>query len=149
VTGLAAALRAVLPLPTGRVIIADPSALFGDAKPLDLTLPPGQYPVLSGAHGLELRLTEAEPERWEAIALGFAAPSEHVCLLDKCALEDFTDLGDEPVDEYELLTEKLRAQPGGVVLFRGLVVFPGVSRVRTVRAGYDRAGRCSRIVAEV
>ncbi|HZU57561.1 MAG TPA: hypothetical protein VFA06_16950 [Actinocrinis sp.] len=143
-------MHATLALPTGRLIVGDPSALFGDAKPLDLALPPGEYQVSADASGLELRLADAEPERWETLASGFDAPSGHVCLLDESALTDFTDLGDEPVDEYELLTERLRAHPGEPVEFSGLVVFPlgDAARVRTLRAGCDRNGRCTRIAAE-
>jgi hypothetical protein len=146
---------ATLALPTGRLIVGDPSALFGDAKPLDLTLPPGEYRVSAHASGLELRITDAEPARWETVAPGFDTPSGYVCLLDESALTEFTDLGDEPVDEYELLSERLREHPGEPVEFSGLVVFPigagfpsGAARVRALRAGCDRDGRCTRITAE-
>lgn len=144
------AMNATLALPTGRLIVGDPSALFGDAKPLDLALPPGEYPVAAGPSRLELRIAEAEPERWETLAPGFDTPSGHVCLLDESALTDFTDLGDEPVDEYELLTERLHEHPGEPIEFSGLVVFPigGHRRVRTLRAGCDQDGRCTRITAE-
>lgn len=144
------AMNATLALPTGRLIVGDPGALFGDAKPLDLVLPPGDYPVSADASGLELRIAEAGPERWEVLAPGFDALSGYVCLLDESALTDFTDLGDEPVDEYELLTERLREHPGEPIEFSGLVVFPigGHRRVRTLRAGCDRDGRCTRITAE-
>ncbi len=152
-------MHATLALPTGRLIVADPGALFGDAKPLDLVLPPGEYPVSMGPSGVELRIAgagdtagtaaDAEPVRWETTAPGFDAPSGYVCLLDESALQEFTDLGDEPVDEYELLTERLREHPGEPVEFRGLLVFPtgDASRVRELRAGCDRDGRCTRITA--
>lgn len=143
-------MHATLALPTGRLIVGDPSALFSDAKPLDLVLPPGEYQVSADGSGLELCLADAEPERWETLAPGFDAPSGYVCLLDESALTDFTDLGDEPVDEYELLTERLREHPDEPVEFSGLVVFPlaGAGRVRALRAGCDRSGRCTRITAE-
>lgn len=142
-------MHATLALPTGRLIIGDPGALFGDAKPLDLALPSGEYPVSVGPAGLELRLAHDEPERWEAVAPGFDTPSGYVCLLDESALAEFTDLGDEPVDEYELLTERLSEHPHEAVEFSGLVVFPtGGGRVRALRAGCDRTGRCTRIIAE-
>lgn len=150
--------HAVLELPTGRLIVADPSALFGDAKPVDLVLPPGRYPVVASESGLELRLVgadsdesngvDAESERRRPVAPGFDTPSGYVCLLDESALEEFTELGDEPVDEYELLTEKLSAQPGRAVGFGGLIVFPVARKVRALRAGYDRTGRCTRVTAE-
>ncbi|HEU5355730.1 MAG TPA: hypothetical protein VFU65_14765 [Actinocrinis sp.] len=142
-------MQASLALPTGRLIVGDPSALFGDAKPLDVTLPPGEYQVSADASGLELRVTDTEPVRWEAAAPGFDAPSGYVCLLDESALTEFTDLGDEPVDEYELLTERLSEHPGEPVEFAGLVVFPiRAERVLALRAGCDRTGRCTRITAE-
>ncbi|MBS2965224.1 hypothetical protein KGA66_19395 [Actinocrinis puniceicyclus] len=150
--------HAVLALPTGRLIVADPSALFGDAKPVDLALPPGRYPVVASASGLELRLTDADSdesagadagsERGQPVAPGFDTPSGYVCLLDESALEEFTELGDEPVDEYELLAEKLSGQPGRAVSFGGLIVFPVAGNVRALRAGYDRTGRCTRVTAE-
>ncbi len=155
---------ATLALPTGRLIIGDPSALFGDAKPLDVALPSGEYQVAADASGLELRLADADayagaaevnaqadadPVRWQSVAPGFDTPSGFVCVLDESALTEFTDLGDEPVDEYELLTERLREHPGEPVEFCGLVVFPiGATRVRALRAGRDRTGRCTRIAAE-
>lgn len=141
-------MQATLALPTGRLIIGDPSVLFGDARPLGLALPPGEHPVTLGPSGLELRLSEAEPVRWDSAAPGFDTPSGHLCLLDESALKEFTDLGDEPVDEYELLTERLREHPGEPVGFRGLVVLPSRGPVRAVRAGCDRNGRCTRITAE-
>ncbi len=96
--------QGTLALPTGQLIVGDPSALFGDAKPLGLVLPPGHYPVSARADGFELSLGGGEPVRWADAAPGFDTPSGYVCLLDAAALEQFTDLGDEPVDEYELLT---------------------------------------------
>ena len=140
---------ATLALPTGRLIVGDPSALFGDAKPLGLVLPPGEYRVSAHASGLELRVSHVEPVRWETVAPGFDAPSGYLCLLDEFALAEFTDLGDEPVDEYELLTERLREHPDEPVEFSGLVVFPiRGNRVLALRAGRDRTGRCTRITAE-
>ena len=144
-------MRATLALPTGRLIIGDPSVLFGDAKPLGPPLPAGDHPVSVGPRGLELSLGEGEPDRWDTVAPGFDTPSGHLCLLDESALKEFTDLGDEPVDEYELLTERLRERPGEPVEFRGLLVFPAagpVRAVRAVRAGCDRNGRCTRITAQ-
>ena len=138
----------MLALPTGRLIVGDPSTLFGDAKPLDLVLPPGDYPISATADGFELTLGDGEPVRWTDAAPGFDTPSGYVCLLDSAALEQFTDLGDEPVDEYELLAEMLRSRAGEQVEFSGLVVLPARRHVRTLRAGYDLTGRLTRLAAD-
>ena len=138
----------MLALPTGRLIVGDPSALFGDAKPLDLVLPPGEYPVSATADGFEVVLGDGEPVCWADAAPGFDTPSGYVCLLDAAALEEFTDLGDEPVDEYELLSERLRDRPGELIEFAGLLVFAGGDRVRTLRAGFDGANRLTRLAAK-
>jgi|SRR5882757_4883601 len=140
-------MEATLELPTGRLIVGDPGELFGDAEPLDLHLPPGRYPVTVGAAGFEVLLGTAEPTRWADVAPGFATPSGSVCLLDAAALEQFTDLGDEPVDEYELLTERLIGHPGEPVEYSGLLVLPAQRGVRALRAGYDRAGGLVRVAA--
>ena len=139
--------QGTLALPTGRLIVADPSALFGDAKPLGLALVPGDYPVSADASGFELILDSGEPARWADAAPRFDTPSGYVCLLDAAALEEFTDLGDEPVDEYELLTERLRAHPREPIEFSGLLVLPAGHRVRTLRAGFDGADRLTRLAA--
>lgn len=140
-------LRGVLALPSGQLIIGDPSALFGDAKPLGLALPPGDYPVTAGPDGFELTLGDGDVVRWTHAAPGFDTSSGYVCLLDATALEQFTDLGDEPVDEYELLVERLQAQPDSAISFSGLLVFPAGERVRAVRAGFDGSGRLTRLAA--
>jgi hypothetical protein len=141
-------MEATLALPTGRLIVGDPSELFGDARPLDLVLPVGDHPVSAGPQGFELRLREAEPVRWTRAAPGFDTPSGLLCLLDASALEQFTELGDEPVDEYELLTERVLDRPGRPVDFAGLLVLPAGRSVRSVRAGYDAADRLVRLVAD-
>lgn len=141
-------MHGTLALPTGQLIVGDPGALFGDAKPLDVGLPPGDYPVTAGANGFELILGDGDAERWADAAPGFDTPSGYVCLLDAAALERFTELGDEPVDEYELLVERLRERPGEPIEFSGLVVLPAGRRVRTLRAGYDRSGRLTRLAAD-
>jgi hypothetical protein len=137
----------MLDLPTGRLIVGDPSTLFGDARPLDATLPAGRFPVLAEPGRVRVLLSSAEPVRWES-ASGFATPSGHVCLLDAAALEGFTGLGDEPVDEFELLTEALADSPGGAVAYGGLVVLPAGPAVRAVLLGYGGDGRIQRIVTE-
>ena len=139
--------QGTLALPTGQLIVGDPSALFGDAKPLELGLPPGEYPVVAAVDGFELAVGDGEPVRWADVAPGFDTPSGYVCLLDAAALEEFTDLGDEPVDEFELLTERLRAQPGEPIEFSGLLVLPASRRVRALRAGFDGTDRLTRLAA--
>ncbi|MGH6655834.1 MAG: hypothetical protein ACRDVE_11595 [Actinocrinis sp.] len=138
-------MEAMLDLPTGRLIVGDPGELFGDSKPLGLEFAPGSYPVTADPSGFELRLAEAEPVRWFEAAPAFDTPSGHVCLLDAAALDEFTDLGDEPVDEYELLAERFADHPDRPVQFSGLVVFPAGRAAGPVRAGRDRDGRCTRI----
>lgn len=145
-------MEATLRLPTGRLIVGDPSELFGDAKPLDLVLPPGDSPVTAGPRGFDVRLrlrpAAAEPVRWTQAAPGFDTPSGLVCLLDASVLEQFTDLGDEPVDEYELLVERILERPGRPVDFAGLVVLPAGRSVRAIRVGYDDEDRLTRLVAD-
>ncbi len=140
-------MEAMLDLPTGRLIVGDPGQLYGDATPLGVRFAPGSYPVTAGPSGFELRLAQDEPVRWFEAAPAFATPSGHVCLLDASALGEFTDLGDEPVDEYELLAERFADRPDGPVSFCGLVVFPAGRAAGPLRAGCDRSGRCTRITA--
>jgi hypothetical protein len=140
-------MEALLDLPTGRLIVGDPGTLFGDAAPLAPALPPGGHPVRADAAGFELLLAAGEPVRWETAGPGFATPSGYVCLLDAAALDEFTGLGDEPVDEYELLAERLADAPGRPVAFSGLLALPAAAQVRALRAGYDTDGRLVRITA--
>jgi hypothetical protein len=141
-------MEATLELPTGRLIVGDPGALFGDAEPLDLDLPPGRHPVSAGPGGIELRIGSGAPVRWAQAAPGFDTPSGYVCLLDAAALEQFTDLGDEPVDEYELLAEQLVGHADEPVEFSGLLVLPAGGAIRTLRAGYDGEGRLTRVAVD-
>lgn len=141
-------MQTTLDLPTGRLIAGDPGRLFGDAKPLDVALPAGRHPVSVGAGRVELRIGAGEPERWCA-APGFATPSGYGCLLDAAALGGFTDLGDEPTDEYELLTERLAESPGDPLEYRGLLVFPAAGPVLRILTGYDRSGAVCRIAAQM
>lgn len=141
----------MLMLPTGRLIAADPSVLYGDARPLVGGLPPGEFVVTSGPGAVEIRAhgPAAEPgsARWEHRP-GFPTPSGRLALLDADALEEFTDLGDEPVDEYELLAERLAQSAGGPVEFGALVVVPCPSGVGAVRLGYGAGGRLVCVVME-
>ena len=43
-----------LDLPTGRLILGDPGELFGDARPLDVALPEGRFPVVAGPDAVRL-----------------------------------------------------------------------------------------------
>jgi hypothetical protein len=148
----------MLALPTGRLIAADPSVLYGDAHPLVGGLPPGEFVVTSGPGAVEIRAHGPAAEsagpasgpgsaRWEHRP-GFPTPSGRLALLDADALEEFTDLGDEPVDEYELLAERLAENPGGPVEFGALVVVPCPSGVGAVRLGYAAGGRLVCVVME-
>jgi hypothetical protein len=154
-------MKAMLKLPTGRLIAADPSVLYGDARPLAAGLPPGEFTVASGPETVEIRVyspaagsepgsdaqSEAQPSRWERRP-GFPTPSGRLALLDAQALEEFTDLGDEPVDEYELLAERLADSPGGPVEFGGLLVVPCPAGVGAVRLGYAASGRLVCVIME-
>lgn len=151
-----------LELPTGRLIAADPSRLFGDAGAVEAVLPVGSFPVSVGAGTAEVSFgTQTVSPR--AMSLhGFDTPSGYACLLDQAALDDFTDLGDEPVDEYELLLERLRAAERGEPLpgdeagvgpgdglpldFRGILVFPAGSGVREIALDEAEDGSISRLV---
>jgi hypothetical protein len=137
-----------LDLPTGRLILGDPGELFGDARPLGVALPAGRFPVVAGPDAVRLVLSGGEPVRWGAVP-GFATPSGHLCLLDAAALEGFTDLGDEPVDEYELLAERFAERPGAAVEFSGLLVLPAGPEVRAVLLGFGGDGRIRQIVAQI
>jgi hypothetical protein len=182
--------NATLSLPTGRLIAADPAALYGDARPLEPRLDPRDYPVrglpVGGAGGgsdgagpdgdgssgdessgdgssgggssgdpdradgharVEIAVAGEEPERWERRP-GFATPSGRLALLDAAALEGFTELGDEPVDEYELLQERVADSGGSPVAYEGLLVLPFGPAVCAISFGYGRSGRLVRIVFE-
>ena len=101
-----------LELPTGSLIAGDAAALFADARPLIEGLPTGCFPATRVAGGLEVRLTEAEPVGWTESA-ELSTPSGYAALLDAGALAEYTDLGDEPVDEFELLAERFEGREIG------------------------------------
>ncbi len=114
-----------LELPSGRLIIGDPSALFGDARPVDVALPTGAFPIAVTDTGAEVRFAVADAAAltWTRVA-GVPISSGYVALLDQTALEAFSELGDEPVDEFELLSERLNEAPGRLLAYEGLVVLP-------------------------
>jgi hypothetical protein len=125
-----------LELPSGLLIAADPSRLFGDTPALALSLPLGGFPVTLAADAVEVRFRSDEPTEWTRLP-GFATPSGYGCLLDATALDAFTDLGDEPVDEYELLLERLRAGGSAPVDFNGILAFPAAAGVPEIALGTD------------
>jgi hypothetical protein len=139
-----------LELPTGLLIAADPSRLFGDTPALALSLPIGGFPVTLADDAVQVRFRSEQPTQWTRLP-GFETPSGYGCLLDATALDAFTGLGDEPVDEYELLLERLRAGDsdsgigGSPVDFNGILVFPAAAGVREIALGTDEDGIVSRL----
>jgi hypothetical protein len=139
--------KSTLSLTSGRLIVADPATLFADAKPLPLTLPIGDYPVSWTPDRVQLRLSEQRPQYWVRRP-GFSSISGLGCLLDAEALAAFTDLGDEPVDEYELLIERFAVSGTGLVGFRGLTVFAAPRGDFSIRVGC-RSGTVVRLDCEI
>lgn len=131
-----------LELPTGALIASDAAALFADARPLIEGLPTGCFPATFGDGGLEVRLTEAEPVVWNELA-ELSTPSGYAALLDAEALAEYTDLGDEPVDEFELLSG--RFEDGAAAVFQGVLAVHGGSGGAALRIGHDASGAISRI----
>lgn len=131
-----------LELPTGALIAGDAAALFADARPLLEGLPIGTFPATPVTGGLEARLADAEPVEWAEIA-ALATPSGYAALLDAAALAEYTDLGDEPVDEFELLSE--RFGDGDAVLFQGVLAVRGGTAGARLSIGRDASGGISRI----
>lgn len=134
-----------LELPTGALIAGDAAALFADARPILKGLPTGCFPATAAAGGLEVRLTEAEPvERTEFAVL--ATPSGYAALLDAAALAEYTDLGDEPVDEFELLSELFA--DADAARFQGVLAVRGGSAQAILGLGRDASGAISRITLQ-
>ncbi|HET9170792.1 MAG TPA: hypothetical protein VFN97_15250 [Actinospica sp.] len=131
-----------LELPTGALIAGDAAALFADARPLLEGLPTGRFPATARDGGLEVRLTEADPVAWTESA-ELPAPSGYAALLDAAALARYTDLGDEPVDEFELLSERFENSDAAV--FQGVLAVRGGTGRVSLRLGRDAAGTISRI----
>jgi hypothetical protein len=131
-----------LELPTGALIAGDAAALFADARPILEGLPIGCFPATARDGGLEVRLVDAEPVAWTDFAL-LPAPSGYAALLDAAALAEYTDLGDEPVDEFELLSE--RFEDADAAQFQGVLAVHGGSGQVTLRLGHDASGAISRI----
>jgi len=131
-----------LELPTGALIAGDAAAVFADARPLVEGLPTGCFPVTSGDGGLDVRLTGADPVEWTELA-ALPTPSGYAALLDAAALAEYTDLGDEPVDEFELLAE--RFGDGDAAVFQGVLALRGGSAQARLRLGRDETGVICRI----
>jgi hypothetical protein len=130
----------VLELATGKLIAGDPATLYADAHPLATTLPRGSFPVLWTPGLVRVEFAAEPPTSWVDHP-GFRTGSGYGCLLDADALAEFTGLGDEPVDEYELLAERFAgsapADPArdGLVAFRGLIAFAAPGGAGAVRIG--------------
>lgn len=138
-----------LALPTGALIAGDAAALFADARPLVEGLPTGLFPVTPVPGGLEVRLTDAEPVEWSETAV-LATPSGYAALLDVEALAEYTDLGDEPVDEFELLAERFEGamgdgRSGEVAEYLGVLAVRGGAQEARLSLGRDSAGVVCRI----
>ena len=131
-----------LELPTGALIAGDAAALFADALPLIEGLPTGGFPATRVSGGLEVRLTDAGVVEWAELA-ELTTPSGYAALLDAAALAEYTDLGDEPVDEFELLSE--RFEDGDAVLFQGMLAVRGGTGKARLSVGRDASGVISRI----
>jgi hypothetical protein len=143
-----------LALPTGALIAGDAAALFADARPVVDGLPTGCFPAVPVPGGLEVRLTEAEPVEWSEAAV-LSTPSGYAALMDVDALAAYTDLGDEPVDEFELLSERFDGgagsgegdgqNQGDVAQFQGVLALRGGSGKVRLSLGRDSAGVICRI----
>ena len=120
-----------LDLPTGALIAGDAAAVFADARPLLDGLPVGRFPARVVDGVLEVRLSEEAPAVWVEQAR-LATPSGYAALLDGAALAAYTDLGDEPVDEFELLAERFGA--------RGVVGSPAAACFQEVLAVHGTGG---------
>jgi hypothetical protein len=132
----------VLELPTGALIAGDAATVFADARPLVEGLPAGRFPARLDGVGLEVRLGEGEPAQWSELP-AFATPSGYAALLDAASLADYTDLGDEPVDEFELLSERFGTEEAA--LFRDVLALRGETASAALRLGRDAAGAVCRI----
>jgi hypothetical protein len=130
-----------LDLPTGALIAGDAATVFADARPLAEGLPTGSFPVRVAAGGLEVSLGGADPVAWTDLPV--STPSGYAALLDAASLAEYTDLGDEPVDEFELLTERMAARDAAV--FQGVLAVRADAGAATLRLGRDRTGAACRI----
>ena len=142
-----------LDLPTGALIAGDAATVFADARPLVEGLPTGRFPARLEGADLEVRLAEGEPVAWSELP-AFATPSGYAALLDAASLAEYTDLGDEPVDEFELLSERFGGSGvegggdtggGAAARFRDVLALRGGSGSAALRLGRDVGGAVCRI----
>jgi hypothetical protein len=131
-----------LDLPTGALIAGDAATVFADARPLVEGLPTGRFQARLAGADLEVRLAEAEPVDWSELP-AFATPSGYAALLDAASLAEYTDLGDEPVDEFELLAERFGG--GAAARFQDVLALRGNTGTAAVRFGRDADGAVCRI----
>jgi hypothetical protein len=131
-----------LALPTGALIAGDAATVFADARPCLDGLPRGSFPVHAVADGLEVLLADAEPVTWTRRQVR-STPSGYAALLDASALADYTDLGDEPVDEFELLVEQLAG--GGSTVFRDVLGARTDARECVLELALDAGGNACRL----
>ena len=129
-------------LPTGALIAGDAAAVFADARPLVDGLPTGTFAARAVDGRLEVRLGETEPVAWSEQAR-LPIPSGYAALLDAAALAEYTDLGDEPVDEFELLAARFGTQD--VARFQDVIALRGAGASAVLGLGRDAAGAVCRI----
>ena len=133
-----------LDLPTGALIAGDAAEVFADARPLVEGLPVGTFPAHAVADGLEVLLGDGEVVEW-GVAASFPTPSGYAALLDAAALAAYTDLGDEPVDEFELLSERFGEDEGRIARFQDVLAVRGPAGTATLRLGRDATAAVCRI----
>lgn len=131
-----------LALPTGALIAGDAAAVFADARPCLEGLPRGSFPVRAAPDGLEVLLADAATAGWTRRQVR-PTPSGYAALLDVRALAAYTDLGDEPVDEFELLVEQLAHR--GASVFRGVLGARTGAEACVLELGLDAAGSPCRL----
>ena len=131
-----------LALPTGALIAGDAATVFADSRPCLDALPHGTFPVRSGSGAIEVLLADVAPATWTRRQVR-PTPSGYVALLDASALAEYTDLGDEPVDEFELLVEQLA--DGGVTSFRDVLGVRTGARECVLELALDAAGNVCRL----
>ena len=131
-----------LALPTGALIAGDAATVFADARPCLDALPHGTFPVRAGADAIEVLLAEAAPVTWTRRQVR-PTPSGYAALLDAGALADYTDLGDEPVDEFELLVEQLADRE--VTIFRDVIGVRTGAQECVLELALDASGNVCRL----
>lgn len=131
-----------LALPTGALIAGDAATVFADARPCLDGLPHGTFPVRAEADGIEVLLADAVPVTWTRRQIR-STPSGYAALLDASALAEYTDLGDEPVDEFELLIEQLADREATV--FRDVLGVRTGARECVLELALDAAGNACRL----